>query len=290
MSDITHHIDLSAWVARALRDPVLHRQRQAAEITLTAFSMSDALCERVCLKGGVLMGIVYGSPRQTSDIDLTVQGVRDDIDAHIVAPLNAALPRAAAALGYPDLVLAVQTVERQPRKNFENAKYPALKLKIAYATRGTAQEEALRQRSAVNVVEVDMTYFETIVDLDVLLLADGRKLNAYSLTDLIAEKFRALLQQVERNRNRRQDIFDLDRLITGRDFSPEKRIELREAIETKCRSREITASAASMDNPDIKKRAGSDWETLRLEIGDIPDFEGCFSRVSAFYAALPWPR
>ncbi len=35
------------------------------------------------------------------------------------------------------------------------------------------------------------------------------KLTAYTLTDLFAEKLRSLLQQVIRNKTRRQDIFDL---------------------------------------------------------------------------------
>lgn len=27
---------------------------------------------------------------------------------------------------------------------------------------------------------------------------------------------------------------------------------------------------------------------MELELGEVPDFEGCFMRVSAFYRNLPW--
>ncbi|MEJ2622018.1 MAG: nucleotidyl transferase AbiEii/AbiGii toxin family protein, partial [Candidatus Thiodiazotropha sp.] len=38
-------------------------------------------------------------------------------------------------------------------------------------------------------------------------------MTAYSLTDLIAEKLRSVLQQIKRERQRRQDIFDLFLLL-----------------------------------------------------------------------------
>ena len=43
-----------------------------------------------------------------------------------------------------------------------------------------------------------------------------------------------------------------------------------------------------LDNPEIKRRSGDDWQTLELELGEVPDFEDCFARVSQFYRDLPW--
>ena len=50
-------------------------------------------------------------------------------------------------------------------------------------------------------------------NLESLDLGLADKLIAYTLTDLIAEKLRSLLQQVIGNRTRRQDIFNLMLLI-----------------------------------------------------------------------------
>lgn len=50
------------------------------------------------LKGGILMGLAYDSPRQTSDIDLTTYLIAEaDVDNKIRRLLDSALPRAALA-------------------------------------------------------------------------------------------------------------------------------------------------------------------------------------------------
>jgi hypothetical protein len=37
------------------------------------------------------------------------------------------------------------------------------------------------------------------------------------------------------------------------------------------------------------RRAQEDWDTLAQEIETpLPDFDGCFAKVRAFYEALPW--
>ena len=32
----------------------------------------------------------------------------------------------------------------------------------------------------------------------------------------------------------------------------------------------------SLGAPEVKKRSGAEWETMKLELGSVPDFEGCF--------------
>jgi len=78
-----------------------------------------------------------------------------------------------------------------------------LKLKIAYARRGTNEERALNEGSASTVIDVDISFNEPLIHVQVLELAGGQELYAYGVIDLVAEKYRALLQQVPRNRYRR---------------------------------------------------------------------------------------
>ena len=74
------------------------------EIILHAIARTASLNTKVLLKGGTLMGLAYGSPRLTSDIDLTASDLplEDEIGDKIRRLLESAFPPAAATLGYAD--------------------------------------------------------------------------------------------------------------------------------------------------------------------------------------------
>lgn len=290
MSDPHLEINVAGWVERARADPIAYRQRQTVEVTLNAIAMTAALNEKLFLKGGILMGLAYDSPRQTADVDLTTLfKAGPEIDAQIAELMNAAFPRATARLGYVDLIVKVHSVKRMPKRIFEDAEFPALKIKVAFAQRGTKQEKALNEGQAPGVIDVDISFNETLRQIQILGLTGGQELQAYSLVELMAEKYRAMLQQKERNRNRRQDVYDLNRLIESGEFDDGSRAQLLAAFIEKCRSRHIEPTAQSLDDPEIKARSGKEWETMELEIGDIPKFEDCYANVSEFYRRLPWP-
>ena len=289
MSDPILKINVEEWVASARADPVAYQQRQAVEITLNAIAMTAPLNEKMFLKGGILMGLAYDSPRQTTDIDLTTKlEVKSGVGDTIQKLLDSTFPRAAADLGYTDIVVKTHSVKPQPKKIFEDAEFPALKLKIAFAKRGRKQENALREGKAPGVIDVDISFNESLEHIQVLELTGGQELFAYGLADLIAEKYRALLQQGPRNRNRRQDVYDLDLLIAYREIDDALCAQIFEALVAKCRSRHLNPKRASLDDPEIKNRAGAEWETMKLELGELPDFERCFAQVSEFYRSLPW--
>ncbi|NIJ43503.1 putative nucleotidyltransferase component of viral defense system [Parvibaculum indicum] len=290
MSNDFIEIDVAGWVERAKADPASYGQRQAAEITLNAIAMTAPLNEKLVLKGGILMGLAYNSPRQTADIDLSaVLEAKENVDEVIRGLLDSAFPRAAAKLGYVDLILQVHSVRRQPNHiEIEDAQFPALKLKVAFAQRGTRQEQAMLAGRAPGIIDLDISFNEPLRQIQVLELTGGQELLAYGIVDLIAEKYRAMLQQVERNRNRRQDVYDLDRLITEHELPAEVRAQILEVFHEKCRSRHIEPAASSLQNPEIKTRSGANWQTLELELGEVPPFEECFERVRIFYESLPW--
>jgi len=284
-------IDVKRWVERAKDDPVAYLQRQATEIILNAIALSADLNEGLYLKGGVLMGLVYASPRQTTDIDLTA-GFPATADDHekIREYLDNIFPAAAAGLGYTDLILKTQSIQRKPRNdNFETANFPALKLKIAFAKRDSNQAKSLAAGICPDVIEVDISFNEPTQKIQLLSLTGGNELRAYSLVDLIAEKYRAMLQQVTRNRERRQDVYDLDILIKDPEIDAACRKDILEAFIEKCETRDITPNRASLDDPEIRKRSSANWHTLELELGHVPEFDDCFQRVSEFYRSLPWP-
>ena len=289
MSDQALKVNVAEWVRRAEADPDAYQQRQTVEITLNAIAMAAPLNVEMFLKGGILMGLAYDSPRQTTDIDLTT-AVTPDRDAaeRIRKLLDIMLPRAAAALGHANLIVGVHSVKTQPKTKFTSAKFPALKLKIASTKRHTTQEKALLKGMPHVVISADISFNEPLLQIQVLELTGGRELRAYGLVDLIAEKYRAMLQQVSRRRQRPQDVYDLDRLISGIEIDNVLEAQVFEALITKCKARQIKLTRTSLDVPEIKRRAGSAWRLIELEIGKIPDFEDCFARVSRFYRSLPW--
>ena len=290
MSEPPHQVDVAAWVARAARDPVAHRQRQAVEIILNAIAMTGPLNTELFLKGGILLSLVYGSPRHTTDIDLTAAFAADsDVDGRVGTLLNSAFPRSAASsLGYADLVLRMQSAKGRPSHIFPEAEFPGLKLKIAYARRRTNDERALNEGTASSVIDVDFSFNEPLNHVQILELTGGRELFSYGVVDLVAEKYRALLQQIPRNRHRRQDICDLDVLLPGIHGDEISRTDILEALRRKCSARRLEPNRRSLDDTEIKNRASRDWNTMELELDDLPVFEDCYERVATFYRSLPW--
>ncbi len=289
MSEPSIEVNITEWIDSVNTDPIAHAQRQITEIILHAIAMTPFLAGRLYMKGGLLMGLGYGSARQTTDIDFSASSEylpNSHTAAELCNHLNPALRRTAATLGYADFVLQVQSIKEQPHKRYPNAKFPALEVKIGYATRGTIQEERLKERQASNFVQLDISFKEKTSRVQTLELAEGTTLLAYSLNDMIAEKYRAVLEQSERNRYRRQDVYDLRILIEVPGLDP---TEIVNSLFQKCEFREIVPTPHSILDSEIKRRSGSEWHTLELEISDLPDFEDCFKRVADFYLRLPWP-
>lgn len=136
---------------------------------------------------------------------------------------------------------------------------------------------------------MDISFKEPVINVQVLGVGDGAEsIFAYSTEELIAEKLRALVQQKLRNRRRRQDIYDIDWLIQNVPLDDAAKARILSAFQEKAEARETPVSMDSLDDPEIKERASADWNTLALELGDLPDFNELYDRVRAFFKSLPW--
>jgi predicted nucleotidyltransferase component of viral defense system len=289
--DCQRIVDIRAWIDRARRDPLAYIERQATEIVLAAVNRIPLYGSRMYLKGGVLMAVVYQSPRNTADLDFSTDlTASPDLPGALREALEKALPATAAQLGYADLVLRVQSVRERPRPfGSPGTSFPALDVNVGYAKRGSPAEERLARGQAPHVVHMEVSFNEPIHAVEMLRLGvGGPSLAAYALTDLIAEKFRALLQQVTRNRYRRQDVYDIAYLATRFPPDADDRASILMAILDKCGARGIAPTIESISDPEVIKRARSEWDTLQQEIGDLPDFEECFAKAEALYRLLPW--
>ncbi|WP_022730000.1 nucleotidyl transferase AbiEii/AbiGii toxin family protein [Fodinicurvata sediminis] len=283
-------VDVRAWVETARTDPTLYRDRQVTEIVLAAIGLTPSLHDTLVLKGGAVMALAFKSSRVTADVDFTATVEPADLADRIGEDLNAVLPRTATRLGYLDLLCRVQTVKKMPRpQDFEDHSFPALLVRVGSAKRGTGEEQKLENGKAPRVLDLEISFRDQVHAFQELNLTGANvAVRAFTLHEVIAEKLRALLQQTIRNRNRRQDIYDISYLVEGQNLDDEARRIILTTLIEKCRSRRITPTTESMDDPEVYRRAEQDWESLALELGDLPPFEERFAVVRGFYLSLPW--
>lgn len=287
-------VNIFEWVEKAKNDPIRYFERQATEVVLTAIGMTESFSEHVFLKGGILMGIVYQSERNTGDVDFTTDLEPDNaILEELEKELNSAFPRAAAELGYPDLLCNVQSKKVRPNKHsLSEDSYPAIRINVGYARRGTPGEKHFQKGKAITVIQMDISFNEPVQGIQIVKLDADRaaKIHAYSITDLLAEKFRALLQQPQKRKNRRQDVYDINLLVENFSFDEGEKKLLLQSFQQKCMARKIIPTRESMSSLEIKELAGAEWATLSLEIGEesLPNFDECYEMVESFYKSLPW--
>jgi hypothetical protein len=284
-------VDVAAWVDRARADPVRHLERMVTEIVMTAIGRATGLREDIYLKGGILMGLAYGSPRGTADLDYTAIIEPDPENVtRIRADLETSLRITPLSIGYPDIECRIQSFVHKPRaKGFGDHTAPALNVGIGYARRDTPQFRHLTKLQCPDIVRVDISFREPVAAPDTIrLVQSGVAIKAYALIDIIAEKLRAFLQQEARNRSRRQDIYDLAHLIERFAFDEPELRAIHDLLIAKCRARDIAPTIESIDDPKLKARAKAEWRTMEIEIGAVPDFDERHEVVRGFYRRLPW--
>jgi len=276
--------DLDGWVERAATNQ--KEFRQAIRIILTAVSHDLKLRSSMVIKGGILMGIRYHSERFTTDLDFSTSAKKSEINVEeFEKNLRQSLAIAAADSDY-GLDCQVQGCRINPPN--DDFQFPNLELKIGYAYRGTLKHKRLMNGQSPTIIKIDFSLNEPIIDIEKIDLGDGLSLQAYALSDLIAEKLRALMQQEMRNRYRRQDIYDLGFLVES-GISATQNKSILENLMTKAQARGIEPNRYSLDDPELKRRAKKEYPSLSAEIqGDLPDFDESFKLVRKFYQSLPW--
>jgi predicted nucleotidyltransferase component of viral defense system len=284
----TTPIDIAAWVEAAPDGQ--GEFREAVHTILCAIAHEPALRREMVMKGGILLAIRYGSNRFTKDIDFSTSKLLKDMPLETVRDLlDRSLVIAVAELDY-DLDCQVQSATVMPSDK-PGVTFPNIRLTIGHAYKGTAKHNALLGKRCPSIISIDFSLNEPILALEKLALGgsgDGILLS-YAFSDLVAEKLRAILQQEQRNRVRRQDIYDLSRLLDRHAPDESERAAILSSLRKKSASRALEVSRDSMDNPEIRKRAQADYPQLANEIeGELPDFDASYNRVADFYRALPW--
>lgn len=283
-------VDIRAWVEKARANPLLYRNRQVTEIVLATIGLTPSLATTLVLKGGALMALAFKSERVTGDVDFTASVGPAEFDKLLVKELNEQMPRVAIQLGHLDLLCRVQRVEKRPRpQNFENLDFPALLVRIGSAIRGTPEQARLEAGKSARVVDIEISFRDQVYQFQELNLTDaGAAVRAFTIHEIIAEKLRALLQQPGRNRYRRQDVYDIAFLLDDHSMDQGDRAQIHATLLEKCATRGIDPTAQSLADPEVRRRAEADWDTLKLELADLPAFDERFECVERFFRSLPW--
>lgn len=276
------------WVRAATPDRTTFRQ--AVHLILHAIAGSDYLRLRMIMKGGMLLGIRYSSSRFTEDIDFSTSHTLPEIDqAEFEAHLQESLVIAADELPYP-VVCRLQSLKLQPR---QGGTFPSFKLQLGYAdTRNANAVQRLEQGQAATTVKIDYSFNETSYQIEELFLDGEETIQAYGLTDLLAEKLRSIIQQVVRNRNRRQDVYDIWYLLsTCPPLTPREKRQILETFRKKSAGR-IKDSLIRQDTlrqENIVDASRKEYTLLRDEVAEkLPDFDDAYGLVASFYESLPW--
>ena len=285
---MTFECNIGEWV-ESDPNPREREFRKAVHTVLFAISKSNHLRTTMLIKGGMLLAIRYRALRYTRDIDFSTDRAYQQFDrSQFLNDLEHSLTAATTELEY-DLDCKIQSNRLNPSD--PDASFPTLQLTIGYAPKQDRdRHRRLLAGHATDVVRVDYSFNELTLESQQILLTGAGELLAYSFSDLVAEKYRSILQQEIRNRTRRQDAYDLYELLNNTpDISTDEKYKILVALERKSESRGLQVHARSLEDPSIVARSRAEYRALAGEIPtDLPPFEMVYANVRQFYEALPW--
>ncbi|MCE2745641.1 MAG: nucleotidyl transferase AbiEii/AbiGii toxin family protein [Burkholderiales bacterium] len=280
-------LNVAEWVASA---PLQQQAfREAVHIVLSAIGSSVLLRTNMVMKGGMLMAIRYNSTRFTRDADFSTTALyQQGNEKELIEELEAQIQYCNQLLSY-NTHCTVQSSKISPPGN--NRTHPTLKLTIGYAA--PSDQSAFRRliaKQSPRIVEIDFSYNEAVLDVEMLRLSDLDELHVYSLVNLMAEKYRSLLQQPIRKRNRYQDVYDLYFLIEKAPLTGHREhLDLLECIQTTCNTKGIEATPNSLRDTAVQNMAATGYNTLTNDLQEnLPEFDVAYLKVREFYENLPW--
>ncbi|MGV8057101.1 MAG: nucleotidyl transferase AbiEii/AbiGii toxin family protein [Smithellaceae bacterium] len=280
-------IEIENWI-RSAPDDTAKAFRQAVHVILLAISKSPELKSKMIFHGALLLTLNYSGVRYTKDIDFATANKRADIDEDtFLKEMQKSLMESSESLSY-GLACKIQGSRIKPRGEGKN--HQTLEINIGYAYKGGRDHQHLLRNNCTNVIKLDYSYNEINQDIEVLELIEGTNIQAYSLSDFVAEKYRALIQQKTRNRIRRQDAFDIYWLIKNNHLEgSDVKNKILISLNIKSDSKGVVVDQYILRDEDIIRRSQADYDSLAQEIEvELPPFKDMYKIVQDYYESLPW--
>ena len=255
---------------------------------LAAVRRSDELWGRYALKGGLALRLAYGSPRRSDDLDLTaVKPFAADVaEAQEVALLRFGY-RLNEALAETALDWGCAQVRVQRRRLSDEL--PALLCEVGYTTDPAATPPF------EGTVPMQVTLSEVVCET-AQAEAAGIPLYVATLEDILAEKLKALAQQVYREgASRASDVFDLWYFSAWSEHALDVH-RIVECLREKAAKWDVIqpVTRARYRDPAVRASATEGYEGLRDKVDDssipFPPFDDAFSAALALVDRLPLPE
>ena len=198
--------EIAAWRTQNKTTLEEARRRFVQFVVLSAIASSPGLAPRLAFKGGNALRFVHGNPRSTIDLDFTGEGDFPDDPQEIAGLINVALKSTQGRL----LVRArCQSIKRKPPRPEKTL--PTYGIKVCFQLPGDRYYQNFDEKTSFSeIIELEISLNDIVCEtISWKPSPSGKPLRSCSLEDQIAEKLRALLQQIPRNRSRPQDVFDI---------------------------------------------------------------------------------
>lgn len=260
------------------------RARFAAAGVLEAIASSRPLREELFFKGGNALNFVWCPNRSTSDLDFSCRDEPFSME-RLRELLDTGLHAASRRLG---TLYAIQRFDRQPpgpdktRVTYE--------ISAGYALPDDQNNRKRMQAGlySKSTVKLEISINEVVCDFSPKPLPSGHSVQVCTLEDIVAEKYRALLQQIQRDRHRPQDVLDIAVILrSGDTLRPDY---IAQFLQAKAAARDIPVHAAALDHPEIRQRASAGYSVLENTAQLFIPFDEAFALVLDFYHRLPLPH
>lgn len=233
------------------------RARFAQFGVLRAIADSNELSRILVFKGGNALDFVWHPNRSTRDLDFSA--LENKLTEE---ELRALFQRALDVAGQElEITFRVQSIHRNPPG--EDRTFPTYQIKVGYALSDDKrlQLQIKNQEAVPQVVPVEISINEVVCDFQEVDFDGINDLKVSTREDIVAEKLRALLQQLVRNRSRKQDLLDLSvQLKSGEVLDAGK---VAAYLQAKAAGREVVVAKATYRTPEVWARAGESYESLR---------------------------
>lgn len=216
---------------------------------------STALVSRVAFKGGNALRFVHGNLRSTLDLDFSAEGDFPDNSEDIKRLMDTALQTAKQRY---QVKARCQSCHRMP-PGLDKTR-PTYRLKVCYQFPGDKYYQNFEERSGFpEVVEIEISLNDILCETDEQQLSpEAKPLRVCTLDDIIAEKLRALLQQIPRKRSRPQDVFDIASMFRRHGGTMDLG-KVSAFLVRKSEAREIVATKSSFDK-SVREKAVVNYE------------------------------
>jgi len=273
---------IAAWAAEN-GVPVSEARRRFAQYgILQSIAGSQILSSSLVFKGGNALDFIWQPNRSTIDLDFSSRD--PGLTVHrIQAFFEPSLQRVSAATG---TLYRLQRLEQQPPG--EGRSFITFNVSVGYALADDLrnQQRIGGGKPSLASIPVEISLNEPICAAEEIELGSANLLQVSTHEDIIAEKLRALLQQVPRNRTRPQDVLDIVvALNRGARLRPDV---VADFLLRKAASRNIEVSMELFQAEELWSRAEQGYVELQSTARDLfVPFDDAKKTLLAFIGTLP---